>query len=133
MTELLQQIQQALKDVVLIYIQAQKVNTEPVYNQQVFGAETSIRVIANKTVPYLMYDVMKQLHILNDIEFEQPEASVHYVIQIISSITNFADIWERSLVKNGDYLPVKLALQSLFDMADDIKKQYNTLDELKNN
>ncbi|WP_158826429.1 hypothetical protein [Mucilaginibacter lacusdianchii] len=127
MTELLQQIQQALKDVVLVYIQAQKVNTEPVYNQRVFGAETSIRVIANKTVPYLMYDVMKQLQLLEEIEFEQPEASVHYVIQIISSITNFAEIWERSLIKRGDYLPVKVALQSLFDMASDIKKQYNTL------
>jgi hypothetical protein len=127
MTDQLPHIQQALKDIVLTYIESQKVNTEPVYDARIYGAETSIRVIANKTVPYLMYDIMKQLHVLDEIEFEQPQASVHYVIQIISSITNFADIWKHCLEEYGAYLPVKVALQSLFDMAGDIKKQYHTL------
>ncbi|MBS7563592.1 hypothetical protein KHS38_04160 [Mucilaginibacter sp. Bleaf8] len=127
MTDELQQIQQALKNIVLTYIEAQKINTEPVYNSRIYGAETNIRVIANKRVPYLMYDIMKQLHVLDDIEFEQPEASVHYVIQIISSITSFEKIWEQCLVKWGSYSRIQVALQNLFDLDSEIRTEFETL------
>lgn len=128
MTDDLQQIQQALKTIVLTYIEAQKINTEPIYNTRIYGAETNIRVIADKQAPYLMYDMMRQLHILDDIEFEQPEASVHYLIQVISSISSFESIWERCLAKWGNYSKVKLAMQNLYEHADNIQKEFEVID-----
>lgn len=88
MTARLQQIQDALKNIVLYYLETQKIDIEPSYNARVNGAETHVRVIAEKRLPYLVYDLMQQLHVLEKIEFEQPQASVAYVIQVIASITS---------------------------------------------
>jgi hypothetical protein len=127
MTERLQQIQDALKSIVLHYIEAQKVNIEPSYDAKVNSAETHIRVIAEKRLPFLVYDLMKKLRILNQIEFERPEANVSYVIQVIASITNFSALWETSLLERGTYADTQLALNTLFELAGEMNVYSETL------
>lgn len=127
MIEQLQQIQDALKQVILTYIEAQKINIEPSFDTKVNAAETHIRVIANKRVPYLMFDIMKQINLLNAIEFEEPEASVQYLVQVVSSITNFTEIWERCLQAEGRQGAVQVNLQNLFELVDEIQENYKTL------
>lgn len=123
----LQQIQSALKDMVLTYIEAQKVDIETSYDAKVNAAETNIRVIANKRLPFLVHDLMKQLHILDAIEFESSEASVQYVVQVVASITNFTDIWERCLNRWGSQLATQVAIQSIFELCEGLKGNYRTL------
>jgi hypothetical protein len=127
MTAQLQQIQTALKEMVLTYIEAQKVDTETSYDTKVNAAETNIRVIANKRLPFLIYDLMKKLHVLEDIEFENTEASVQYVVQVVASMTNFTDIWERCLSKWGKQSAAQVAIENLFELCESIKGNYETL------
>ena len=127
MTAQLQQIQSALKEMVLTYIEAQKINIEKSYDTKVNTAETNIRIIANKRLPFLMYDLMKQLHVLDDIEFEGSEASVQYVVQVIGSMTNFAGIWEQCLTKWGKRSGTQVAIQNLFELCESLKGNYQTL------
>lgn|GEM_PF-3103793 len=129
MTVQLQQIQSALKDMVLTYIEAQKVDIESSYNAKVNAAETNIRVIANKRLPFLVYDLMKQLHVLDAIEFESSEASVQYVVQVVASMTNFTDIWERCLSKWGQQSAAKVTIQHLFELCESLKGNFRTLAE----
>ena len=129
MTAQLQQIQTALKEMVLTYIEAQKIDTEASYDTKVNAAETNIRVIANKRLSFLIYDLMKQLHILDDIEFESSEASVQYVVQVVGSISNFTDIWERCLTKWGKQSAAQVAIQNLFELCESLKGNYKTLTE----
>ncbi len=124
MTARLQQIQDALKNIVLYYIDAQKINIEPSYSARVNSAETHIRVIAEKRLPFLIYDLMQHLHVLDKIEFEQPQTSVAYVIQVISSITNFSQIWEQCLVERLPYTNTQLALSSLADLEGEMETYY---------
>lgn len=124
----LQQIQSALKDMVLTYIEAQKVDIESSYDAKVNAAETNIRVIANKRLPFLIYDLMKQLHILDAIEFESSEASVQYVVQVVASMTNFTSIWERCLNKWGAQLAAQVAIQNVFELCESLKGNYRTLE-----
>jgi len=131
MTAQLQQIQSALKEMVLTYIEAQKIDIEASYDTKVNAAETNIRVIANKRLPFLIYDLMKQLHVLDDIEFEGSGASVQYVVQVIGSMTNFADIWERCLIKWGKQSAAQLAIQNLFELCESLMSNYETLAPLK--
>lgn len=112
---------------VLIYIEAQKIDIETSFDTKVNAAETNIRVIANKRLPFLMYDLMKQLHILDNIEFEGSEASVQYVVQVVGSISNFTDIWESCLTKWGKQSAAQVAIQNLFELCDSLKLNYNTL------
>ncbi|WP_295772129.1 hypothetical protein [uncultured Mucilaginibacter sp.] len=123
----LQQIQSALKEMVLTYIEAQKVNIESSYDARVNAAETNIRVIANKRLPFSVYDLMKHLHVLDEIEFESSEASVQYVVQIIASITNFTTIWERCLSRWGTQAAAQVALQNIFELCDSMKSNYQTV------
>lgn len=127
MTTQLQQLQTALKEMVLTYIEAQKIDIETSFDTKVNAAETNIRVIANKRLPFAIYDLMKQLHVLNDIEFENTEASVQYVVQVVGSITNFTDIWERCLAKWGQQSAAQVAIQDLFELCESIKGNYKTL------
>lgn len=127
MTARLQQIQDALKNIVLQYIDAQKINIEPSYNAKVNSAETHIRVIAEKRLPFLIYDLMQQLHVLDKIEFEQPQASVAYVIQVIASITNFGPIWEQCLVQRLPYTATQLALNTLSDLEAEMDTYYQII------
>jgi hypothetical protein len=127
MTEQLQKIQSALRDIVLTYINAQKIDIEPSYDTRVNSAETNIRVIANKRLPHLIYNIMKQLHITQAIEFEKPEASVQYVVQVISSITNFDEIWDKSLARWGKRSDTQLSINELFDLSNEIRENYETL------
>ena len=127
MTTQLQKIQSALKEMVLTYIEAQKIDIEPSYDTKVNAAETNIRVIANKRLPFLVYDLMKQLHVLDDIEFEGSEASVQYVVQVVGSMTNFTDIWERCLSKWGKQSAAQVAIQNLFELCGSLKDNYQTL------
>ena len=127
MTTQLQKIQSALKEMVLTYIEAQKIDIEPSYDTKVNAAETNIRVIANKRLPFLVYDLMKQLHVLDDIEFEGSEASVQYVVQVVGSMTNFTDIWERCLSKWGKQSAAQVAIQNLFELCGILKDNYRTL------
>jgi hypothetical protein len=127
MTIPLQQIQDRLKSMVLHYIEAQKIDIEPSYDTKVNSAETHVRVIAEKRLPFLVYDFMKKLHILNRIEFEQPEANVSYVIQVIASITNFSEIWDECLARYGAYTQTQLALNDLFELADEMEMYMETL------
>jgi hypothetical protein len=112
---------------VLTYIEAQKIDIESSYDTKVNAAETNIRVIANKRLPFLIYDLMKQLHILDNIEFESSEASVQYVVQVVGSMTNFTDIWERCLTKWGKQSATQLAIQNLFELCESLKGNYKTL------
>ncbi|MVN90478.1 hypothetical protein [Mucilaginibacter aquatilis] len=123
----LQQIQSALKEMVLTYIEAQKVDIESSYDARVNAAETNIRVIANKRLPFSVYDLMKHLHVLDEIEFESSEASVQYVVQIIASITNFTTIWERCLSRWGNQGAAQVALQNVFELCDSMKSNYQTI------
>jgi len=127
MTAQLQQLQTALKEMVLTYIEAQKIDIEPSFDTKVNAAETNIRVIANKRLPFAIYDLMKQLHILQEIEFESSEASVQYVVQVVGSITNFTDIWERCLAKWGQQSAAQVAIQNLFELCERMKGNYKTL------
>ena len=127
MTSQLQQLQTALREMVLTYIEAQKIDLETSYNTKVNAAETNIRVIANKRLPFAVYDLMKQLHILQEIEFESSEASVQYVVQVVSSMTNFTDIWEHCLTQWGQQSAAQVAIQNLFELCESIKGNYNTL------
>jgi len=127
MTPQLQQLQTALKEMVLIYIEAQKIDIEPSFDTKVNAAETNIRIIANKRLPFAIYDLMKQLHILQEIEFENSEASVQYVVQVVGSITNFTDIWERCLAKWGQQSAAQVAVQNLLELCESIKENYKTL------
>lgn len=127
MTTQLQKIQSALKEIVLTYIEAQKIDIEASFDTKVNAAETNIRVIANKRLPFLIYDLMKQLHILDDIEFESSEASVQYVVQVVGSITNFTAIWERCLSKWGKQSAAQVAIENLFELCDSLKGNYKTL------
>lgn len=127
MTTQLQKIQSALKDMVLTYIEAQKIDIETSYDTKVNTAETNIRVIANKRLPFLVYDLMKQLHVLDAIEFEGSEASVQYVVQVVGSMTNFTDIWERCLSKWGKQSAAQVAIQNLFELCTNLKDNYQTL------
>ncbi|WP_345953807.1 hypothetical protein [Mucilaginibacter sp. PAMB04168] len=127
MTAQLQEIQQALKSMVLTYIDAQKINIEASYDTKVNAAETNIRIIANKRLPFLIYDLMKQLHVLEAIEFESTEASVQYVVQVIASMTNFGDIWDQCLLKWGKRSAAQVTIQNLFELFDDIKTNFDTL------
>ena len=129
MTSQLQQLQTALKEMVLTYIEAQKFNIETSYDTKVNAAETNIRVIANKRLPFAIYDLMKQLHILQEIEFENSEASVQYVVQVIGSMTNFATIWEQCLTKWGQQSAAQVAIQNLLELCESIKGNYNTLSD----
>jgi len=112
---------------VLTYIEAQKIDIEPSYDTKVNAAETNIRVIANKRLPFLVYDLMKQLHVLDDIEFEGSEASIQYVVQVVGSMTNFTDIWERCLSKWGKQSAAQVAIQNLFELCGSLKDNYQTL------
>jgi hypothetical protein len=127
MTTQLAQIQSALKEMVLTYIEAQKIDIETSYDTKVNAAETNIRVIANKRLPFLVYDLMKQLHVLDAIEFEGSEASVQYVVQVVGSMTNFTDIWERCLSKWGKQSAAQVAIQNLFELCTNLKDNYQTL------
>jgi hypothetical protein len=127
MTTQLEQIQSALKEMVLTYIEAQKIDIETSYDTKVNAAETNIRVIANKRLPFLVYDLMKQLHVLDAIEFEGSEASVQYVVQVVGSMTNFTDIWERCLSKWGKQSAAQVAIQNLFELCTNLKDNYQTL------
>lgn len=127
MTARLQQIQDALKNIVLHYIDAQKIDIEPSYNARVNSAETHIRVIAEKRLPFLIYDLMQQLHVLDKIEFEQPQASVAYVIQVIASITNFNAIWEQCLLERLPYTTTQLALNNLSDLEGEMETYYQVI------
>ncbi|WP_342644553.1 hypothetical protein [Mucilaginibacter sp. CSA2-8R] len=127
MTARLQQIQNALKNIVLYYLETQKIDIEPSYNARVNGAETHVRVIAEKRLPYLVYDLMQQLHVLEKIEFEQPQASVAYVIQVIASITNFGSIWEQCLIERLPYTKTQLALNSLVDLEGEMDTYYQIM------
>jgi hypothetical protein len=127
MTTQLQQIQSALKEMVLTYIEAQKIDIETSYDTKVNTAETNIRVIANKRLPFLVYDLMKQLHVLDAIEFEGSEASVQYVVQVVGSMTNFTDIWEHCLTKWGKQSSAQVAIQNLFELCTNLKDNYQTL------
>ncbi len=127
MTARLQQIQDALKNIVLQYIDAQKINIEPSYNAKVNSAETHIRVIAEKRLPFLIYDLMQQLRVLEKIEFEQPQASVAYVIQVIASITNFGTIWEQCLVQRLPYTNTQLALNNLSELEAEMDTYYQII------
>lgn len=127
MTTQLQKIQSALKEMVLTYIEAQKIDIETSYDTKVNAAETNIRVIANKRLPFLVYDLMKQLHVLDAIEFEGSEASVQYVVQVVGSMTNFTDIWERCLSKWGKQSSAQVAIQNLFELCTNLKDNYQTL------
>ncbi len=127
MTARLQQIQDALKNIVLQYIDAQKINIEPSYNAKVNSAETHIRVIAEKRLPFLIYDLMQHLHVLEKIEFEQPQASVAYVIQVIASITNFGTIWEQCLVQRLPYTNTQLALNNLSELEAEMDTYYQII------
>jgi hypothetical protein len=129
MTSQLQQLQIALKEMVLTYIEAQKLNIETSYDTKVNAAETNIRIIANKRLPFAIYDLMKQLHILQEIEFENSEASVQYVVQVIGSMTNFATIWEQCLTKWGQQSAAQVAIQNLFELCESIKGNYETLSD----
>lgn len=129
MTSQLQQLQTALKEMVLTYIEAQKINIETSYDTKVNAAETNIRIIANKRLPFAIYDLMKQMHILQEIEFENSEASVQYVVQVVSSMTNFADIWERCLSRWGQQSAAQVAIQNLFELCESIKANYETLSD----
>lgn len=113
---------------VLTYIEAQKVDIESSYDAKVNAAETNIRVIANKRLPFLIYDLMKHLHVLDAIEFESSEASVQYVVQIIGSMTNFSEIWERCLSKWGNQSAAQVAIQNLFELCDNLKSNFKTLE-----
>jgi hypothetical protein len=127
MTAQLHKIQSALKEMVLTYIEAQKIDIETSYDTKVNTAETNIRVIANKRLPFLVYDLMKQLHVLDAIEFEGSEASVQYVVQVVGSMTNFTDIWERCLSKWGKQSAAQVAIQNLFELCESLKDNYQTL------
>ena len=127
MTTQLQKIQSALKEMVLTYIEAQKIDLETSYDTKVNAAETNIRVIANKRLPFLIYDLMKQLHILDAIEFESSEASVQYVVQVVGSMTSFTDIWERCLTKWGKQSGTQVAIENLFELCESLKGNYKTL------
>jgi hypothetical protein len=127
MTTQLKQIQTTLKGMVLTYIEAQKVDIEGLYDSKINAAETNIRVIVNKRLPFLVYDLMKKLHVLDDIEFEGSEASVQYVVQVIASMTNFADIWERNLSKWGKQSAAQVAIESLFELCESLKGNFQTL------
>ncbi len=127
MTARLQQIQDALKNIVLQYIDAQKINIEPSYSTRVNSAETHIRIIAEKRLPFLIYDLMQHLHVLDKIEFEQPQASVAYVIQVIASITNFGTIWEQCLVQRLPYTNTQLALNNLSELEAEMDTYYQII------
>ena len=127
MTTQLQKIQSALKEMVLTYIEAKKIDIETSYDTKVNAAETNIRVIANKRLPFLVYDLMKQLHVLDAIEFEGSEASVQYVVQVVGSMTNFTDIWERCLSKWGKQSAAQLAIENLFELCANLKDNYQPL------
>lgn len=113
---------------VLTYIEAQKVDIESSYDAKVNAAETNIRVIANKRLPFLVYDLMKQLHVLDAIEFESSEASVQYVVQVVASITNFTSIWEHCLSKWGGQLAAQVAIENLFELCESLKSNFTTLE-----
>ena len=127
MTARLQQIQDALKNIVLHYIDAQKIDIEPSYNARVNSAETHVRVIGEKRLPFLIYDVMRELNVLDKIEFEKPQASVSYVIQVIASITNFASIWEQCLLERLPYTTAQLALNKLTELEGEMETYYQIM------
>jgi hypothetical protein len=127
MTARLQQIQDTLKNMVLQYIDAQKIDIEPSYNARVNSAETHIRVIAEKRLPFLIYDLMRQLNVLDKIEFEQPQVSVAYVIQVIASITNFSNIWEQCLVERLPYTSTQLVLNNLTELEGEMETYYQIM------
>jgi len=127
MTARLQQIQDALKNIVLHYIDAQKIDIEPSYNARVNSAETHVRVIGEKRLPFLIYDVMRELNVLDKIEFEKPQASVSYVIQVIASITNFASIWEQCLLERLPYTTTQLALNKLTELEGEMETYYQIM------
>lgn len=127
MTIQLKQIQSTLKETVLTYIEAQKVDIEASYDTKVNVAETNIRVIANKRLPFLIHDLMKQLHILDAIEFESSEASVQYIVQVIASMSNFPDIWERCLSRWGRRSAAQVNIEHLFELCENLKGNFKTL------
>jgi len=127
MTARLQQIQDALKNMVLNYLDAQKIDIEPSYNVRVNSAETHIRVIAEKRLPFLIYDLMQQLNVLDKIEFEKPQADVSYVIQVIASITNFSNIWEQCLVERLPYTVTQLTLNNLSELEGEMETYYQIM------
>lgn len=129
MTTPLQQLQTALKEMVLTYIEAQKIDIESSYNTKVNAAETNIRVIANKRLPFALYDLMKQLHVLQEIEFENTEASVQYVVQVVGSMTSFTGIWEQCLTRWGQQSAAQVAIQNLLELCESMKGNYKTLSD----
>jgi hypothetical protein len=127
MTARLQQIQDALKNMVLHYLDAQKIDIEPSFNTCLNSADTHIRVIAEKRLPFLVYDLMKHLRVLHKIEFEQPQADVSYVIQVIASITNFSHIWEQCLVERLPYTTTQITLNSLSELEGEMETYYHIM------
>jgi hypothetical protein len=127
MTARLQQIQDALKNMVLHYLDAQKIDIEPSFNTSLNSADTHIRVIAEKRLPFLVYDLMKHLRVLHKIEFEQPQANVAYVIQVIASITNFSHIWEQCLVERLPYTTTQITLNNLSELEGEMETYYHIM------
>ena len=127
MTQQLKHIQDALQTIILHFIEGQRINLEGQYNTRLNAAETHLRIIANKRAPYLLFQLMQELHITQAIELGAPVASAEYVVQIIGTITRFEGIWEKQLIKNGRLAKVQLTLHALDELLAEADRNHTTL------
>ncbi|QJD95488.1 hypothetical protein HH214_06170 [Mucilaginibacter robiniae] len=125
----LRQIQHALQTIVLHFAQGQRLNLEGNYNTKINAAETHLRVIANKRAPYLLFQLMQELHITQAIELDKPVASAQYVVHILDTIHHFEQIWEKQLEIYGQLAKVKLTLNALDELLGDAERNYQTLQQ----